>query len=72
MAYLVDEKYLFTGDTCKFADGKAYAGTHYTMDLDMQNRSIQKLAALNNIRCVFTAHSGWTDDFETAFGCWRE
>jgi hydroxyacylglutathione hydrolase len=71
MSYLLDGAYLFTGDTCKFADGVAYAGSRYTMDIKTQKASIKKLAGLTGVRYVFTAHSGYTEDFETAFGCWR-
>jgi glyoxylase-like metal-dependent hydrolase (beta-lactamase superfamily II) len=72
MAYLLDEQYLFTGDTCKLAGGKAYAGSHYTMDYKRQTESIRKIAMLENVRYVFTAHAGYTDDFEGAFGDWRK
>lgn len=71
MSYLLGGTYLFTGDTCKFADGKAYAGSHYTMDIEGQKASIRKLAVLQNIKYVCTAHSGVSDDFERAFGGWR-
>jgi glyoxylase-like metal-dependent hydrolase (beta-lactamase superfamily II) len=72
MAYMLGGRYLFTGDTCKFADGKAYAGSHYTMDIKRQEESIRKLAKLENIRYVFTAHAGYTADFDGAFGDWRK
>lgn len=71
MAYLVDDTYLFLGDTCKLKDGQAYAGKHYTMDYETQKASIRKLAQLQNIGWVFTAHSGYTRDFGRAFDYWR-
>lgn len=71
MAYLLDDAYLFLGDTCKLKNGEAYAGKHYTMDYETQKASIRKLAKLENIRCTFTAHSGYTDDFDKAFDYWR-
>jgi glyoxylase-like metal-dependent hydrolase (beta-lactamase superfamily II) len=70
MAYLVDDTYLFLGDTCKLKDGQAYAGKHYTMDYETQKESIRKLAKLQNIGWVFTAHSGYTRDFAKAFEYW--
>lgn len=71
MAYLVDGTYLFLGDTCKLKDGQAYAGKHYTMDYEMQKESIRKLAQLQNVDWVFTAHSGYTRDFNRAFSYWK-
>ncbi len=72
MAYLVGGRYLFTGDTCKLADGRVYAGRHYTMDMLKQHESLRKLAKLEDVRYVFTAHAGYTDDFDIAFSDWRE
>ena len=37
-----------------------YAGKHYTMDYETQKDSIRKLARLQNIEWVLTAHSGYT------------
>jgi len=71
MAYLLDGAYLFVGDTCKLRDGQVYAGKHYTMDYETQKASIRKLSALENVRYVFTAHSGFTQDFGRAFDYWR-
>jgi hypothetical protein len=41
------------------------------MDYETQKASIRKLSALENIRYVFTAHSGFTQDFGRTFGYWR-
>lgn len=71
MAYLLNGEYLFVGDTCKLRNGQAYAGKHYTMDYETQKASIRKLSALENVRYVFTAHSGYTQDFGRAFDYWR-
>lgn len=71
MAYLLDGTYLFLGDTCKLKDGQAYAGKHYTMDYETQKESIRKLAKLENIGWVITAHSGYTQDFGRAFDYWK-
>jgi hydroxyacylglutathione hydrolase len=71
MAYLLNDSFLFLGDTCKHVDGQLYAGKHYTMDYETQKLSIKKLAKLKNIRYVFTAHSGYTDDFDKAFAYWK-
>lgn len=71
MAYLLNDTLLFLGDTCKLRDGQAYAGKHYTMDYETQKASIRKLAQLQNVSYVFTAHGGYTNDFNKAFDYWK-
>lgn len=72
MVYLIDDTYLFTGDTIWFgADG----GYSFLSTLAEDNRlavqSLEKLEA--NIRgrhrriAVITGHTGWTDDLNFAF-----
>lgn len=72
MVYLIDDEYLFTGDTLWFgADG----GYSFISTLAEDNRlavqSLEKLEA--NIRArnrriaVITGHTGWTDDLDFAF-----
>ncbi len=72
MVYLIDEKYLFTGDTIWLgADG----GYSFISAMAENNKlAVQSLAALEKklqsrgIRPMFiTGHTGWTDNFEFAF-----
>ena len=72
MVYLIDDTYLFTGDTIWFgADG----GYSFLSTLAEDNRlAVQSLAKLEeNIRgrnrriAVITGHTGWTDDLDFAF-----
>ena len=72
MVYLIDDKYLFTGDTLWFgADG----GYSFISALAEDNRlAVRLLDALEDklrargIRPLFiTGHTGWTDNFEFAF-----
>ena len=72
MVYLVDDRYLFTGDTVWFgADG----GYSFISSLAEDNRlAVRSLAALEQklrargLRPLFiTGHTGWTDNFEFAF-----
>ena len=72
MVYLVDDRYLFTGDTIWFgADG----GCSFISSLAEENRlAVRSLAALEQklrargLRPLFiTGHTGWTDNFEFAF-----
>ncbi len=72
MVYLIDDTYLFTGDTIWFgADG----GYSFLSTLAEDNRlAVQSLKKLEeNIRArnrriaVITGHTGWTDDLDFAF-----
>ncbi len=72
MVYLIDNKYLFTGDTIWFgADG----GYSFISALAEDNRlAVKSLAALERklrergLRPYFiTGHTGWTDNFAFAF-----
>ena len=72
MVYLIDDEYLFTGDTIWFgADG----GYSFIATLAEDNRlAVRSLAALEkNLRGrkrpikIITGHTGWTDDLDLAF-----
>lgn len=72
MVYLVDDKYLFTGDTLWFgADG----GYSFISSLAENNKlAVMSLAVLETklkkigVQPMFiTGHTGWTDNFEFAF-----
>lgn len=72
MAYLLDDEYLFTGDTLWFgADG----GYSFINGLAEDNKlAVRSLAALEkklrsrNLRpMIITGHTGWTDDLDFAF-----
>ena len=72
MVYLIDDEYLFTGDTLWFgADG----GYSFISTLAEDNKlSVRSLEALEtnlkkrNVAIkIITGHTGWTDDLEFAF-----
>ena len=72
MVYLIDDEYLFTGDTLWFgADG----GYSFISTLAESNKlsvqSLEKLEANLKRRSgrmkIITGHTGWTDDLEFAF-----
>ena len=72
MVYLIDDEYLFTGDTLWFgADGGYSFISTLAEDNRLAVRSLEKLEA--NIRArgrriaVITGHTGWTDDLDFAF-----
>lgn len=72
MVYLIDEKYLFTGDTIWFgADGGYSFISTLAEDNKLAVQSLEKLE--RNIRArkhptsVITGHTGWTDDLDFVF-----
>lgn len=72
MVYLVDNKYLFTGDTIWFgADGGYSFISALAEDNKLAVRSLAELEAKLQARGLhpyfITGHTGWTDDFAFAF-----
>ena len=72
MVYLVDDKYLFTGDTIWFgADGGYSFISALAEDNKLAVRSLAELEAKLQARgfhpYFITGHTGWTDDFAFAF-----
>ena len=72
MVYLIDDEYLFTGDTIWFgADGGYSFISTLAEDNKLALRSLERLE--QNIRArkgriaVITGHTGWTDDLGFAF-----
>ena len=72
MVYLIDDQYLFTGDTIWFgADGGYSFISTLAEDNRLAVRSLEKLE--KNIRArrrpiaVITGHTGWTDDLDFVF-----
>ncbi|MDR2733930.1 MAG: MBL fold metallo-hydrolase [Spirochaetota bacterium] len=68
LCYLVDGKYLFTGDTIILVQGVGYAFYPlWNIDTDQLAQSLRALKGLQNIIMVITAHSGYTTDASLAF-----
>lgn len=72
MVYLIDDKYLFTGDTIWFGydGGRRFINT-LAEDNKLQTESLerleQKLRARSISPKIITGHTGWTDDMDFAF-----
>ena len=72
MVYLIDDTYLFTGDTIWFgADGGYSFINALAEDNDLAKRSLASLEDTLRGRelkpKIITGHTGWTDDLEFAF-----
>jgi len=69
MSYILDDKYLFVGDTLSLKDGQVEMfNSSFDMDDNTQRKSIEKLSKLQNIEYVFTAHYGFIDARGEIFG----
>ena len=70
--YIVDGKYLFSGDNFALKNGKAIPFTaFFNMDGKEHQKSIAKISSLENITAVFTGHNGYSGDFTKAFQDWQ-
>lgn len=68
MCFVVDNAYLFTGDTISLVDGKAaHFNEFFNMDTPREKESILVLKNLRGIQYIFTAHYGFSGDFEKSF-----
>jgi glyoxylase-like metal-dependent hydrolase (beta-lactamase superfamily II) len=71
--YLIEGKYLFTGDNMSLQNGRAELFSKlFNMDSATQKISLQKLVQLNGVKSIYTAHHGYTDDFAHAFEKWEK
>jgi glyoxylase-like metal-dependent hydrolase (beta-lactamase superfamily II) len=73
MSFLVNGSILFVGDAFKLLDGKVRPprSNIFNMDTKLQEESIRKLAALDNVLLACTAHTGCTAEFSNAIQAWR-
>ena len=72
LVYLVDDCYLFTGDTLWLGADGGYAFLNtLAEDRKLQCQSLQRLKEIlvkRNLQLkMITGHTGWTDDFDFAF-----
>ncbi len=68
MGYIIDGKYLFSGDAFRIKNGKLSVPNHnlFIMDLNEMKKSIEKVSKLRGIKYIFSSHSGFTADFASA------
>ena len=65
-AYLVNDKYLFTGDLLSLKDSKiAPTPAIINMDAKQAAKSREIIRHIPSAEYIFTAHWGFTDDFQT-------
>jgi hydroxyacylglutathione hydrolase len=72
VSYLVDERYLFVGDTLRLRQGEALPMLWwFNRDGQALARSIQRLAGSQGAECLLTGHAGISRDLARAFRRWR-
>jgi glyoxylase-like metal-dependent hydrolase (beta-lactamase superfamily II) len=69
MAYLLNDRYLFTGDIASLKDGKiAPIPPFFDMDTEQAAVSREIIRHIPAAEYIITAHWGYTDDYKTAVG----
>ena len=73
VSYLAGDRFLFSGDVIRLRQDEAIPFPFwFNRDSRDLARSVRKLAGLNGIECLMTAHNGFTTDVAHAFRHWRE
>lgn len=68
MCFVVNDSILISGDAFSLQGGKASNFNElFTMDMPTHLESIKKLSALQGIKHIYTAHYGFSDDFNSVF-----
>jgi len=71
-SYIVNNNILFSGDNLLLENNKVTTFVRpFTMDREKQKESIRKLARFTDLKYDFTAHSGYTDNFQAAVKEWK-
>ena len=72
MCYLINDKYLFTGDAISLKAGKiGKFNKFFNMDTKTATASIEKITTIPTAEYIFTAHYGFTSDYKNAVKDWR-
>jgi hydroxyacylglutathione hydrolase len=72
-AYVVNGKYLFTGDTLSLKNGHvALFNDFFNMDSAREAESISSLKKLTGIESIYTAHYDMSDNFKKVFENWKK
>jgi hydroxyacylglutathione hydrolase len=73
VSYLAGDRFLFSGDAIRLRRGEVFPFPFwFNQDSRALARSVRKLAGLDGIEYLLTAHTGFTADPAHAFRRWRE
>ena len=71
--YVIDDEFLFTGDALRLKKGVIKPFLRIiSSDFKNQLKSIKKISQIKNISILFTAHNGFTTNFEKAIEDWKD
>ena len=72
MCYLVDDKYLFTGDVITLKNGRIDKSIKFfDMDHEAAVKSLPIITKIPEAQYIFTAHCGYTDNYKEAVKAWK-
>ena len=72
VSYIINDKYLFTGDSIAIVDGKAVTfNDFFNMDSRQQEENIPRISLLDNIELILTAHYGMSNNYDALFSGWN-
>ena len=72
MSYVVNNTYLFTGDTLSLKNGMVNLfNAFFNMDTNQQKISITKIANITGIKYIFTTHYGYSANYQYSFTSWN-
>jgi len=72
MCYLIDDKYLFTGDALSLKEGQiAPFNKFFNMDTRTALSSMEKISNIPEADYIFTAHYGYSNDYNFAVKDWE-
>ena len=72
ICYLVNDTLLFTGDALRLKQGKVDKFYNFfNMDTETAIQSINKIIHIPGVRYIFTAHNGFTDNWNDAIKDWN-
>jgi len=73
MCYLINDNYLFVGDAFSLTGGKIDKPNEmYSKDMKTAIHSLAKIANLPKAEYIFTAHTGYSNDYKTAMTDWEK
>jgi len=71
--YVVNDKYLFTGDALSLqVSGIDLFPKFINKNARRAKKSMSKITDLNDVQYIFTGHYGYTDDYRSAVSQWKE
>lgn len=71
MCYLINDKYLFTGDVLSIKNGKIDKfNEFFNMDTKTAIKSIEKITRIPEAEYIFSAHYGYSNDYKDAVNDW--